>query len=182
MRNFRQITLQARASWKRFAAAFKSNWTLKDYPIHTKFHPPSEASPTSRLKPFLWSATVINWPGMFGAGNTRQEALEDLRNRFEQFKATNKELPRPGTKVPIQFSARNRVDRHPELAKDFIRRILGLEWAWVSDESSLWEFHDAGTNDALIQTIRNTYGVDVSDISNGNLADIFDRIAPPTSL
>ena len=179
---FKQIGFQTGAAWKRLTSTFKSEWAIGDYPINTQFHPPSETSAISRLKPFVWSAAVINWPGMSGGGSTRQEALEDLRNRFEQFKATNKELPRPGTKVPIKFAARNRVDRHPELAKDFIERILGLEWAWISDESRLWDFHDEETNDVLIQKIRRTYGVDVSDISNGNLADIFDRIVPPTSL
>jgi len=179
---FKKVTFQTRAAWKRLTSTFKSEWTIGDYPINTRFHRPSEASPSSRLKPFLWTATVVNWPGMSGGGNTRQEALEDLRIRFQQFKATNKELPRPGTKVPIQFATRTRVDGHAELAKDFTERILGLEWAWISDESSLWDFHDEGTNDALIQKIRSTYGVDVSDISSGNLADIFDRIAPPTNL
>lgn len=114
---------------------------------------------------------------MYGGGNTRREAVEDLRKRFEQFKATNKELPRPGTKVPIQFAVRTRVDQHAKLAKDFIKRILGLEWAWISDESSLSAFHEEEADEALVKKIRTTYGVDVSDISSGNLADIFDRIA-----
>lgn len=177
LRSLKEITFQARAAWKRLTSTFKSEWTIPDYPINTQFHSPSEVSGVSRLKPIPWTAQVINWPGMSGGGNTRQEALEDLRHRFEQFKATNKELPGPGTKVPIQFAARTRVDRHAKLAKDFIERILGLEWAWISDESSLSDFHEEETDEALVQKIRTTYGVDVSDISSGNLAEIFDRIA-----
>lgn len=119
---------------------------------------------------------------MSGGGNTPREALEDLRKLFEQFKATNKDLPRPGTKVPIKFAARVRVDRHAKLAKDFIKRILGFEWAWISDESSLGDFHDEETNETLIRKIRSTYGVDVSDITDGNLADILDRIAEKVKL
>jgi len=114
---------------------------------------------------------------MTGGGDTKQGALEDLRKQFDRFKAENKQPPRPGTKVPIQFEACTRIDRHPQLAKDFIERVLGCEWAFISDKSSLWDFHDEETNDALIQKIRVTYGVDVLDISSGNLADIFDRIA-----
>ncbi len=119
---------------------------------------------------------------MAGGGDTKQGALEDLRNHFDRFKAENKQLPRPGTKVPIQFASTTRIERHPKLAKDFIQRIFGLEWAFISDESSLWDFHKEETNDTLVQKIRATYGVDVSDISSGNLADIFDRIAknPPS--
>lgn len=114
---------------------------------------------------------------MSGNGNTKIEALEGLRRNFERFKAANSELPRPGTKVPIGFAIRNRVDQHSELANDFIQRILELKWAWISDESTLGDFHDEETNERLLEKIRRDYGVDVSDISSGNLADIFDRIA-----
>ena len=114
---------------------------------------------------------------MWGAGNTRLEALDNLRKHFEQFKATNENLPRPGSKVPIRFAATTRVDRHAKLATDFVIRVLGIEWAWISDESSLDDFHEEETDDMLIQKIRSIYGVDVSDIAGGNLADILDRIA-----
>jgi len=40
---------------------------------------------------------------MSGGGNTRLEALEEVRKNFDRFKATGKKLPRPGTKVPIEF-------------------------------------------------------------------------------
>jgi len=119
---------------------------------------------------------VINWPGMSGSANSRLEALEELRKNFERFRATKPKLPRPGTKVPIEFAARERVGPHSELAKDFIKRVLDIEWAWISDESSLWDFHGDETNESLNSKIRRIYGVDVSDISSGNLADIFDRI------
>lgn len=70
-----------------------------------------------------------------------------------------------------------RVGQHSELAKDFVKRVLALDWAWISDESSLWDFHGDETNASLNEQIRLVYGVDVSDISSGNLADIFDRIS-----
>jgi hypothetical protein len=114
---------------------------------------------------------------MSGSGNTRVEALEEVRKNFDRFKATKRKLPRPGTKVPIEFAARDRVGQHPELAKDFVQRVLELDWAWISDESSLWDFHGDETNERLLDRIRSIYKVDVSDISSGNLADIFDRIA-----
>jgi hypothetical protein len=91
--------------------------------------------------------------------------------------ATESNLTRPGTKVPIEFASRVRIDKHSELEKDFIRRVLGLDWAWISDESTLWDFHTDKTNENLTKTIRHIYGVDVSDIPSGNLADIFDKIS-----
>jgi predicted RNase H-like HicB family nuclease len=176
MRSLQQTKSQGRAAWKRFASIFKTDWKIEDYPVDTRFHKVSDNLPMSR-RPLPWFATVINWPGMFGAGETRSEALEDLRKKFEQRKAQKERLPRPGTKVPVQFATVTRVNQHAELAKDFTRRVLELEWAWVSDESSLGDFHGEETNDTLIQRIRSTYGVDVSDIPGGNLAEIFDRIA-----
>jgi hypothetical protein len=113
---------------------------------------------------------------MTRTGGSKSEAFEALRKVFDQFKLNNK-LRRPGTKVPVQFASTTRVDNHPALAKDFLKRILDLDWAWISDESILFDFHTQETNDFLIQKIRSVYGVDVLDISTGNLADIFGRIA-----
>ena len=66
---------------------------------------------------------------------------------------------------------------HLDLAQDFIQRVLELDWAWTSDESSLWDFHTEETNDRLNAKIMGIYGVDVSDIKSGNLSEIFERIA-----
>jgi hypothetical protein len=144
--------------------------------VRVWFQPISEPSNESRLKPLALTASVINWPGMSGSANSRLEALEELRKNFEKFKATKPRLPRPGTKVPIEFAASERVGQHSELAQDFVRRVLGVDWAWISDESSLWDFHGDETNESLTEKIHHIYGVDVSDISSGNIADIFDRI------
>jgi len=114
---------------------------------------------------------------MMGAGKTKHEALADLRKNFENFKANGRKLPRPGTRVPIEFASSSRLDMHAELSADFTRRVLELPWAFLSDESSLFDFHEDETNDVLVEKIRTVYGVDVSDIPNGNLADIFERIA-----
>jgi hypothetical protein len=177
---FRDIAWRARAVWKLLASIFKEKWTIDDYPIRVRFQPATESSQASRLKPLPWTAGIINWPAMSGGGNTRLEAHEAVRNNFERFKTTNRSLPRPGTKVPMEFAASNRVDQHAELAKDFVRRVLEIDWAWISDESSLWDFHSDETNEKLVNRIRGIYGVDVSDISSGNLADIFDRIRKGT--
>ena len=114
---------------------------------------------------------------MSGGGATRQEALEELQKCFDRFESEKRKLPRPGIRVPIEFADRKRVDQYPELANEFTHRILELDWAWISDASSLWDFHDDETNERYVDKIRRVYGVDVSDIQSGNLADIFDRIA-----
>src|SRR5438445_4431452 len=102
---------------------------------------------------------------MSGSANSKLEALEELRKNFERFKATKLGLPRPGTKVPVEFASNERVSQHSQLAKDFVNRVLDIDWAWVSDKSSLWDFHGDETNKSLTEKIRHIYGVDVSDIS-----------------
>jgi hypothetical protein len=75
------------------------------------------------------------------------------------------------------FAARKRIDRHPDLEKDFVYLILELPWAFISDDSSIWDFHTDLTNDAFVGKIHAIYGDDVSDIPRGNIADILDLIA-----
>jgi|KBSMisStandDraft_5_1062788.scaffolds.fasta_scaffold28728_1 hypothetical protein len=151
----------------------KTEWTVENYPIRVWFEPATEMSSASRLKPIPWTASVINWPAMSGNGETKQEALAELRRRFKDFKAKQNKLPRPGTKMPIEFAVRNRVKRHPELAKEFVQRILEADWARVSGESSLWHIHGEESNDRFVEKVRQVYGVDVSDILS---AEIFERI------
>lgn len=74
-----------------------------------------------------------------------------------------------------QFASQGRVNAHPELKKRFIRRVLELPWAFVSDESSLLDF--GGDTTGYLGRIKELYGIDASDIRNGNLADILERIA-----
>jgi len=121
----------------------------------------------------------VNWH-ITGCGDSSNEALQKLSSTFAAVKTKKKEtgetLPRPGTRVPIEFAPQNRVNAHTVLSDDFIHRVLELESAWISDESSLWDFHADETNDALCARIKEIYGVDVSDIKSARLCDIFDRI------
>src|SRR5277367_1181764 len=135
--NLRNIAWQARAGWAFVTSMFKWEWRMDDYPIRVWFRPVIEPSRKSRLKPLPWTADIINWPGMSGSADTRLEALEELRKNFDRWRVAKPKLPRPGTKVPIEFAASDRVGQHSELAKDFIKRVLDIDWAWISDESSL---------------------------------------------
>jgi hypothetical protein len=185
MRKVRQIAWQAQAAWKRLASIFKDKWSIDDYPIRVRFQQPTGPVNASRLKLIPSIADVVNWPAMSGKGSTRQEALDDIRKNFERFIATKRPLPRPGAAVPVGYAASHRVGQYPELTKDFVQRVLDLEWVWISDESSLWDFHGDETNERLVEKIRSVYGIDVSDITSANLADIFDKILrhgvlPPT--
>jgi predicted RNase H-like HicB family nuclease len=172
------------ACWK-WALSFRAReWKLADYPIYIRKQLPNPDSPfdnSPRFKFHNYVARVVNWPTMDGFGDSREEALIDLRATFLARKANlaeeGKPLPRPGTNVSIQFASQERVNEHPDLTKDFIHRVLDLPWAFISDESSLWDFHNEESNDALVAKIREVYSVDVSDIEPGNIYQILDRIA-----
>jgi len=84
---------------------------------------------------------------------------------------------RPGVNAPIEFAAQELISVNTELSEDFIRRVLKLDWAWISDESTLWDFHTDDSNEKMWAKILEVYGVDVSDIESARLSEIFNRIA-----
>ena len=174
-----------RAWWKYLLSLFKRDWNLHDYPISVRKQEIDPGYVGTRLKQYKYSAQIVNWWVVSGNGDTEGEALQDLQKHFLLTKAerakSGKKLPRPGTHVEIEFASRERVDAHPDLAEDFVRRVLNLDWAWISDESSLWDFHSSEDNQALIAKINEVYGVDVSDVESAKLWQILDRIAASES-
>jgi hypothetical protein len=171
-----RVRNQFRAAWKFCLSFIKREWEVRDYPVSIR---EQEIDPTysgNRLKQRQYLAFIVNW-GLAGTGDTQAEAFRELEAAFESAKRNRPVMPRPGTGVPVQFATQERVSADPELAQDFIRRILELEWAWISDESRLWDFHGDETNDALCAKIEEVYGVDVSDIKSAKLSEILERIA-----
>jgi hypothetical protein len=135
----------------------------------------------ARLKHPRYWASIVNWWVVGEGGETPEEALRNLAKRFEETRnrmlLDGKTMPRPGTHVAIEFAPQEKVEGHCELKNDFVRRVLKLDWAWISDQSSLWDFHTNETNQSYFRTISLLYGVDVSDIESGNIAEILERIA-----
>jgi len=183
MNAIHRLRNQLRASWK-WTLSFRSrDWELEDYPTSVRRQEPdpdSKYENNPRFEPHSYWASIINW-NVNGFGNSKEEALGDLFTCFATRKAKlaedGKPLPRPGANVPIQFASQERVNAHPALTQDFIERVLGFEWAFVSDESSLWDFHCEKTNELLVAKIRSVYGVCVDDIESAKLWEILDRIA-----
>jgi hypothetical protein len=175
-----RVKNQLRAVWKLFLSVRTRDWELDDYPVVIREQEADPAYDGTRLKQYRYVASILKW-GLVGLGDSEQESLQKLRSSFATAKAqrarTRTPLPRPGTRVPIEFASQERVSAHPELAEDFIRRVLELECAWISDESSLWDFHHDETNDILLAKVMEVYGLDVSDIESARLSEILERIA-----
>jgi hypothetical protein len=169
--------------WKnRFAVAWKwilsfgnGDWQLDDYPIRIAKLGPDSPFRSPRSKDHDYRASIINWPVM-GTGNTPEEALDDLRVNFESIKETGTRLVRPGAHGKLEFASQAKISAYDELSLDFVQTVLGFESAWISDESTLWDFHTEPTNDSFYAKIREVYGVDVSDVESAKLWAIFERI------
>jgi len=170
------------ASWKFCLSFRKQDWDLSDYPVRIrrqKFDPNSPYAPP-RFKQHAYYARIVKWL-VSGGGDSKREAISDLRRKWEEAKDRKRmagaPIPRPGKRVPIEFASRDRIARHPELEKDFVGNVLQLDLAWISDKSSLWNFHTQETNEHYLEKIKEVYGVDVADIESGYIAEILERIA-----
>ena len=177
-----RITNQIRVLWKWCISFRKSDWELADYPVSIRTQEPDPASDyrAPRFKLHRYVASIANWH-LTGGGDSKRDAMLDLEANFASTKLKRKKmgrpLPQPGAKVPIEFAPQNRVNAHPELSDDFIHRVLELDSAWISDESSLWDFHADENNDIYYAKVREIYGVEVSDIESAKLCEILERIA-----
>lgn len=170
-----RMNYKLRSCWKLCLSICKRDWELSDYPVVVH---ENQACPTPSGQRYF--ASILNW-GVAAAGESETEALQALEKTFAKAKAKRVSdgtpLPRPGARVPVEFASQERISAHSELAEDFVHRVLNLDWAWISDESSLWDFHHNETNSTLIDKINEVYGVDVSDIQSAKLSEILERIA-----
>jgi hypothetical protein len=168
--------IQLRAGMKYLLSFTRADWQLADYPIRFRYSRVTQTP--GRLKQFPWSCQIINWWQIGGFGGTKKEAYADLQKRFAEIKSNSKSLPRPGTGAPIEFASTERVQLYDDIANDFFDRVLDMNYGdcLITDESSLWDFHVEESNEHLYRKIWNAYRTDVSDIDDGNLVTIFERI------
>lgn len=161
----------------------KKEWDFEDYPYATdkqNNRKIAEELPLdfSDFRPANWTAHIKNWWMLIGFGDTEQEAINSLRTRFEEFKKSGQPLPRPGTKVPIIFPEPLDLGRLKPLAEDFFKRIIKMDLndCLITDGSSLWDFLLPKSKAELFRDIMLAYKVDVSDVEDGLLLKIFERI------
>lgn len=162
--------------WKRLLSYRKWDWAFSDYPIQVV----EQDAATPNVP--RYRAAIVKWL-LMGFGETKQEALDDLRKNFDKFlRDKPKEVPRPGMMMPIEsyLASHDEIDKHFETAKKFTELVLDFKPGspfFISDESSLSDFKDSEKDpiDYVSQT-REVFGVDISDIEDGNLLRIFERI------
>jgi len=83
------------ATIKFLASYFKSEWTLRDYPLRFRHQAADglDYDPGPGLTLIPWTVEIINWWQMDGGGETKEEAYADLERRFLKFRAANAKPP-----------------------------------------------------------------------------------------
>lgn len=166
----------------KYLASFrKRTWELSDYPVEIR---PNRTTPGwppagSHLRAPRFQARVAGWLTMSGLGDSPEDAVADLRARFDRRRAADKTLPRPGAEHPdIEFAPADRMAALEDVAPKFFREVLEMDYGEcvVTDESSLWDFHAEADYDRLLRKIEEVYGADARDIESGSLADILERL------
>ena len=164
-----------RAAWKYALSFLKKDWSINDYPIRIQ----EQAADLDGERLPRYSAQVINWWTLSGLGDTPEEALLDLERSLANFKHHNGYLHRPGKHVPIEFASADGIEAHAETAERFLTEVLDFspeDPVFISDQSSLLDFEGLREGVDLAERVQEVFGVDVSDIEDGNLVRIFARI------
>jgi hypothetical protein len=118
---------------------------------------------------------------MSGLGETKEEAIGQLRSNLEKYRRDNGSLPRPGENVPLNltFASDEKIEAHRPTIDRIIGEVINADQGspvFLSDQSSLWDFAGENGIDAYLEQIKEVFGVDVSDMESGNLATIAERI------
>jgi hypothetical protein len=166
--------LRIAKSW--LASFLRGEWRPEHYPIvvREQVEMPDEQR---------WHARVLNWPAPIGLGPTKQQAraaLEaDLHAIATKRQAEGKLMPRPGTRVPVQFASTARVGVDPALLIEFITKALGFgpdDPVFISDLSTISHFGDDERVREIRANIREHFGVTVDQEEPVLIADVLEAI------
>jgi predicted RNase H-like HicB family nuclease len=111
-----------------------------------------------------WEAELLEFFALKAAGQTREEAMQELERLFFErvayMEAAGKPLPVPGEEPEMMFSTSAQIDAQAAMARDFFQRVLDMNYddVFVSDATRLEEF---GTFEPLRARIKSVYGVDI---------------------
>jgi hypothetical protein len=157
---------------KRLLSYAKSQWDFEDYPIEI-WEKHNEVA-----KNMDYRAHIINWSGMIAVGESKQKALENLRVRFNSYKAQNLDLPRPGTKKRIGFASTENIDKYAVISNDFVPKILNevlhTKILFISDLSLLPA--NKKNKEEIIKRTLSIYGVDITEMYDKPMYEVFKFI------
>jgi hypothetical protein len=154
----------------------KSTWDFEDYPVKTW------KNPNAGEKKVAYGAGISNWSLMVGHGENEQQAIKALKEKFNLYKENNKDIPKPGEMVPIKFATTENISKYEDIAVDFFKRILNLDYyeGFYSDSSSLPDFEPSQPEDSkkmkdeIIKRTLSIYGIDISSVYGEPLFVVFE--------
>jgi GNAT superfamily N-acetyltransferase/predicted RNase H-like HicB family nuclease len=132
-------------------------------------------------------ASIEEFFGLVGTGDTHEEAIKDLEQRFHarirHMRKAGDPIPLPGSrKGRARFAASDRIESLQPLVEDFWSNILGVSYraSFVSDESRLsaWKHYVPGGREEIRRRVKDRYGVDISAIYEEPIPDVLQRLAP----
>lgn len=165
---------------KRIFSYAKTTWDFENYPIRTWINPNAGEPKVA------YGAGIINWSTMVGHGETREKAIEALKEHFRLYSESNDYLPRPGTKVPLKFAPSEEIDKYEDIAVDFFQKVLGMDYydGFYSDGSCL-QYFEPPDNEEKAKNVRDSitrktleyFNVDISQTYDEPLYKVLKRIA-----
>lgn len=126
-----------------------------------------------------WEAGLDEFFALRASGATPEEALEELRRLYVErtayLEAAGKPLPVPGEPPEPMYATSARIDAQSAMARDFFRRVLGLDYddVFVSDATRLDEFEDLPV---IAERVRDVYGVELGDERERPLWEVLAQI------
>lgn len=152
---------------------------LSDYPL---FYYKNTNAQQSNIR---YCVRILFWTGMVGHGINYKEAFLKLQESFEAYKANNLYLPKPWERKELDFASDERLLKYENFAVDFFDKILGMDFynGFYSDGSCLDLFYCNYDDDkkkkveqGIIDKVKSTYRVDIQEVYNLPLPDLFKFI------
>ena len=155
------------------------DFDLSDYPL---FYYKNKNTQQSNIR---YCVRILFWAGMVEHGTNYKEAFLKLQESFETYKANNAYLPKPWERKELEFASDERLLKYESFAVDFFDKILGMDFynGFFPDGSCLDHFYCNYDDDkkkkieqGIIDKVKSTYGVDIQEVYDSALPDLFKFI------
>ena len=150
---------------------------ISDYPV---FYYKNK---NARQENIQFGVRILFWAGMVGYGKNFKEAFGKLCENFDLYKKNNEYLPKPWERKRLEFASDEKILKNESFAVEFFDKILGMDFykGFFSDETYLEHFYcdddkEGITKKGIIEKVKSYYGVDIGDVYDSSLPDIFQFI------
>lgn len=99
-----------------------------------------------------------------------------MRDYSEEFRKKGKRVGDKFKGKKFELAPQIVIEQYDDIAPIFFKKILDLNDYLITDESSLYDFEYDHDMKETIARIQKEYGIDVSDLKDLMLVDIFHRI------